>query len=203
MEEKLVLPGEKIATEEEYAGGANTYTENGVIYASVIGSVNAAEKKVSVVPAGRDIKTIDKNMLVIGTVTDMVKSVIFVKIDDISIDHKDYLALKDGKILLERPRPSFGRGPPRPAPRQEKICSVGDTVLAKVLYNDKDAYTLTLDCKECGVVHATCEECGGPLVFKKELNALVCKECGHREFRRASIFYDKPEEIRKLFVNSQ
>ncbi|MEM0149567.1 MAG: exosome complex RNA-binding protein Csl4 [Candidatus Micrarchaeaceae archaeon] len=200
MEEKLVLPGEKIATEEEFTGGANTYAESGIIYSSVIGRAVTAEKKVSVVPAGREVRQIDKNMLVIGVVTDMVKSVIFIKIDDISIDHKEYLALKDGKVLLERPRPRFGRDSSRGAPKQEKPCSVGDTVLAKVLYNDKDAYTLTLDCRECGVVHATCEICGGELVYRKEVNALVCKDCGHREFKRVSIFYDKPEEIRKLFI---
>ncbi len=204
MEEKLVLPGEKITTEEEFAGGANTYTEEGVVYSTVIGIPSVAEKKMSVVPLGRDVKTIDRNMLVIGTVTDMVKGIVFVKIDDINIDHKEYLALKDGKILLERPRPRFGRGPQRrEAQKPERVCSVGDTVLAKVLYNDKDAYTLTLDCQECGVVHATCELCGGELEYNKDANALVCKECGHREYRRVSALYEKPEEIRKLFVYSQ
>ncbi|MGC8652161.1 MAG: exosome complex RNA-binding protein Csl4 [Candidatus Micrarchaeia archaeon] len=204
MEGKLVLPGDKVATEEEYTGGANTFTENGVVYASVIGVPSTAEKKVSIVPLGRDVRTIDKNMLVIGTVTDMIKGIVFVKIDNIDIDHKEYLALKDGKILLERPRPRFGRGPPHRAPQKpEKVCSVGDTLLAKVLYNDKDAYTLTLDCQECGVVHATCELCGGTLVYKKEANALVCESCGHKEYRRMSALYDKPEEIRKLFVYSQ
>jgi len=202
-DEKLVLPGEKIATEEEFAGGENTYTENGIVYSSVIGTVRPNDKKVDVVPAGREVKTIDRNMLVIGTVTDMVRSVVFVSIDDISMDHKEFLALKDGKILLERPRPRFGREREHGHMHSEKplrVCAVGDIVLAKVLYNDKDAYTLTLDCPECGVVHASCELCGGNLVYKKEDHALVCENCGHREQRKISVLYSKPEEIKKLFV---
>ncbi|MGC8586388.1 MAG: exosome complex RNA-binding protein Csl4 [Candidatus Micrarchaeia archaeon] len=199
MEERTVLPGERIATEEEFASGANTFVENGVIYSSIIGRVNITEKKVNVIPIGREVKMIDRNMLVIGTVVDIVRDVIFVKIDDISIDHKEYLALKDGKILLERRRPRFGRSSYREQ-RPMKACSVGDTILAKVLYNDKDAYTLTLDCRECGVVHATCEMCGGNLRYSKASNMLVCENCGHKESRKLSILYDKPEEVRKLFV---
>ncbi|MGC8669800.1 MAG: exosome complex RNA-binding protein Csl4 [Candidatus Micrarchaeia archaeon] len=202
MEDKLVLPGDKIATEEEYTGGANTFTENGVIYSSVVGRLTPMEKKIEVTPVGREVKTINKNMLVIGTVTDMIKGVVFVNIDDISIDHKEYLALKDGKILLERPRAGFNRMH-RNTERPAKICSVGDIILAKVLYNDKDAYTLTLDCEECGVVHATCEICGGDLEYNKKANALVCTNCGNKEFRRLSVLYSKPEEIRKLFVYTQ
>ena len=109
----FVIPGEKVATEEEFVAGNNTFVEEGVIYATVIGSVVKENGAVSVSAAGREIKIIDKDMLVLGTVTDDVKSVIFVKIDDINIDRKDYLALKDGKIIMDRPRPQCFGGPER------------------------------------------------------------------------------------------
>ncbi len=151
-----------------------------------------------------EIKIIDKNMLVIGTVTDDMKSVIFVKIDDINIDSKDYLALKDGKIIMERPRPHFGGGRGGGgdnrfhAERPLKPCGVGDTILASVLYNDKDSYTLALNRNETGVIFAKCDECASDML--SENNMLVCKECGHKERRKISSLYNKPEDIKKLFV---
>jgi len=199
----FVIPGEKVATEEEFVAGNNTFVEDGVIYASVIGNAVKENGAVSVSAAGREIKIIDKNMLVLGTVTDDVKSVIFVKIDDINIDRKDYLALKDGKIIMDRPRPQrFGgsRGGDNRfhSERPMKPCGVGDTILARVLYNDKDSYTLSLSGNETGVIYAKCGECASDML--SENNMLVCKECGHRERRKISSLYNKPEDIKKLFV---
>jgi exosome complex component CSL4 len=204
--EIFVTPGEKVATEEEFAAGNNTFAEDGVIYSSVIGNVTKEGGTVSVSASGREIKIIDKNMLVLGIVTDDIKSVIFVKIDDINVDSKDYLALKDGKIVMEKPRPQRYGGGDRggggnrfgSTERQMRPCGTGDTILARVLYNDKDSYTLSLDENETGVIYAKCTVCGGDMA--KEQNALVCKECGHKEFRKISEYYGKPEEIKKLFV---
>jgi exosome complex component CSL4 len=204
--ENFVMPGEKVATEEEFVAGSNTFVEEGVIYSSVIGNAVKENGAVSVSAAGREIKIIDKNMLVLGTVTDDVKSVIFVKIGDINIDRKDYLALKDGKIIMDRPRPGRfggsregGRGDNRfHSERPVKPCAVGDTILARVLYNDKDSYTLSLNGNETGVIYAKCDECGSDML--SENNSLVCSECGHREQRKISSLYNKPEDIKKLFV---
>ncbi len=198
----FVIPGERIATEEEMAAGSNTFIEDGIIYSSVIGNIIKENGSIAVAPAGREIKIIDKNMLVLGTVTDDVKSVIFVKIGDINIEKKDYLALKDGKIIMDRPRPSFGGGGGRDnrfhAEKPIKPCAVGDTILARVQYNDKDSYTLSLNGNETGVIYAKCEMCGNDL--QRDANSLLCGECGHRERRKISDLYNKPQEIKSLFV---
>lgn len=156
-ENAFVTPGEKIATEEEFASGNNTYVEEGVVYSAVIGNVVKTDGAVGVTTAGREIKIIGRDMLVIGVVTDDMKNVMFVKLDDINIEKKDYLALKDGKIVAPRPRPQFGsRGGDRDRgnrfssrnERSEKPCGIGDTILARVQYNDKDSYTLSLNGRE-------------------------------------------------------
>ena len=203
----FVTPGDKIATEEEFASGSNTFVENGVIYSTVVGRVVKEEGTVGVTESGREIKIIGKDMLVMGVVTDNMKSVMFVKLDDINIENKDYLALKDGKIVADRPRPGrFGdRGPPRGAEnrfsnqREEKPCKVGDTILARVLYNDKDSYTLSLRDRETGVIYAKCEVCGSALE-QKDRSILACVECGHSERRKISELYNNPEGIKKLFA---
>src|SRR5271154_7506180 len=152
----FVTPGEKIATEEEFTAGNNTYVEDGVIYSTVVGNVVSSEGAIGVANAGREIKIIGKNMLVIGTVTDDMKSVMFVKLDNINVKNRDYLALKDGKIVAPKP-PRFGGGGRMGGgggnrfsseKRSEKPCGIGDTILATILYNDKDSYTLALNGNE-------------------------------------------------------
>jgi exosome complex RNA-binding protein Csl4 len=202
----FVTPGEKVATEEEFAAGNNTYVEEGIIYSSVIGNVEKANGSVEVHPAGREIKIIDRDMLIIGTVTDDVKSVIFVKIDDINVGSKDFLALKDGKIIVDRPRPprfgggGGGRDNRFSHEKPMKSCGVGDTIIARVQYNDKDAYTLSLNGRETGVIYARCELCGTEGMKMEGSNLLVCADCGHKETRKISELYNRAEEIQKLFA---
>jgi exosome complex component CSL4 len=203
----FVVPGEKLATEEEFAEGSNTYVEEGVIYSAIMGNVVKSEGTVGVSTVGREIKIIGKDMLVIGVVTDDMKNVTFVKLDDINMEKKDYLALKDGKIVAPRPRPARFGGRmegregrfSKPSERSEKPCGVGDTILARVQYNDKDSYTLSLDGSETGVIYSNCELCGGEMEQKDE-RLLVCKECGHRSRKKISELYNRPEEIKKLFA---
>lgn len=207
----FVIPGERIATEEEFTAGKNTYAEEGFIYSTVIGKVTEKEGSIGVATAGREIVIIGKDMLVMGVVTDDMKSVMFVKLNDINIERKNYLALKDGKIVAPKPRgpPRFGdrrggggggfRDNKFSNERSEKPCGIGDTIIARVQYNDKDSYTLSLFGKETGVIYANCELCGGEME-KKGDNFLVCMECEHKENRKLSEFYNNPSAIQKLFA---
>ncbi len=208
MENDLVAPGEKIGTEEEFQPGKNTYSENGVIYASTFGSIKASEGSVSVQPGtARDLNIIDKGMTVLGTVTDDMKSVIFVEISPLSLGKKTYLALKDGKILPPRPPMGASRSPMgrrgtdnKFYEAKEKMCGVGDTVIAKVLFNDKDSYTLGILGEPFGVVYAKCSKCGEEMDWNQERHILVCTVCGAAERRKVSVLYGQPDKIKKLFA---
>ena len=208
MENALVTPGEKIGTEEEFQPGQNTYSENGVVYASTFGVVKTQEGTVNVQPGtGREIRIIDKGMTVLGTVTDDMKSVIFVDISPISVGKKEYMALKDGKILPPRPPMGAARAPMgrrgtdnKFYEAKEKMCGVGDTVIAKVLFNDKDSYTLGILGEPFGVVYAKCSRCGEEMDWNQERHILVCSVCGAAERRKVSVFYGQPEKIKALFA---
>jgi len=197
----FVTPGERVATEEEFSPGSNTFVENGYIHSAIAGRISKNEGTIGVAPSGREIRIIGRDALVIGIVTDDMKNVMFVKLDDINIENKDYLALKDGKIVAPKSDGRFGgRGRfERSESRPEKPCGIGDTIVARVLYNDKDAYTLGFNSKETGVVFSNCRVCGGEMQKEGE-SILACKECGNKEKKRLSELYNKPEEIKKLFV---
>ena len=204
----IVVPGEKLAAEEEYVHGSNTYVENSSIYSMLLGRVVMKDGSIEVSPIGRELHEIGKGMIVIGSVTDYMKSVIFIKLDSIRSGSKEYIALKDGKIVLPRRRPdfrshdrqhSYGHREREPREEEEKPCKVGDTVIAMVAFNDKDAYTLDMRAPEAGVVHSNCELCGGEMRYAGA-GVLECALCKHRERRKVSSYYDKPEEIRKIFA---
>ncbi len=224
-EGRFVTPGERLSTEEEYAPSRNTYSEDGVIYASTSGFAIAKNGYVEVKPI-KNVEKIRSGMLVIGTVVDDMKNVIFVRIDGIRSENKEYLALKDGKILISRPRPQFGRGRDRfgggregdrnerreggmvresfqrgrrpPMEREEKPCKTGDTILAKIIGEENDIYVLGLGAPEAGVIYANCSVCSNPMNVDERTGALVCSVCKHVDKKKVSIYYNNPQEIKKL-----
>ncbi|HUC38973.1 MAG TPA: hypothetical protein VL944_02490 [Candidatus Acidoferrum sp.] len=205
MADQLVNPGERLSMEEEYVPSTNTYVEDGSIYSASTGTVMIKEGAIAVEPM-KEIKKIDRGMLVLGKVTDNMKSVVFVEIQRMTSQNKEYLPLKDGKIIM-RSRPPMGRGPmrgrggERPREEDEKPCKSGDIVIARVIADETDIYVLGLASPEAGVIHASCSECGGPLEASVKPNTLFCNYCKRDEHRKLSIYYGKPEEIKKYFDN--
>lgn len=202
---QFVMPGEKLGIEEEFATGGNTYVENGVIYSAVTGIKTVKDGALSVSPVGREVKTIGKDMMVLGSVVGDMKSVIFVKIDNINTENKEYIATKDGKILIRRPMERGGHfdrrggGHEQREQKPERPCGIGDIIIANVQYNDKDSYALSMNSSESGVVYSHCSVCGEEMEPDRSGRVLECKACKHREFRKISTLYNKPEEIKRLF----
>ncbi len=203
QEQQLAMPGDKIGVEEEFIAGENTVVDNGIIRAAIIGEVISKDGKVSVHNSKHEIRKIQRGMYIIGTVSDDLKSVTFIKIDRTEINGVEHIALKDGKIVaaMESPRGrGFGdrdrRGPPQ---QKTKSCGVGDVVIAKVLFDDPDIYTLGIREPECGVVHGQCELCNAHLDAAGP-NMLKCPKCEHTEQRKVSTLYGKPEAIKGLLT---
>ncbi len=203
---ELVMPGDRLSTEEEFLPSSNTYVEAGNIYSLVPGKRVTNEGKVEVKSAGREIIKFKKNMLVLGTVVGDLKAVLFVEIDNMSLGSKEYVAIKDGKIIMPKRGPPPGRGFGRPGGRdrgpqrqeqEERPASLSDIVLAKILFDDDDSFVLDLRGAELGVVNAICDSCGTTMDANPDADALMCPSCKHVEHRKISSLYGKPSEIRK------
>jgi len=213
MEEQaaLVMPGDKIGVEEEYVAADNTYVDkDGSIRAAILGTVVMKDGKISVVNESHDVRKFRRGMFVLGRVSDDLRSVLFVKLDSVHVNGVEYMPLKDGKIVMSQRRP-MGRGPGRGFQPREgggrgereqrpmKPCGVGDVIVARIAYDDPEIFTLSLDDNESGVVYAECEFCSTHLEIDSATGALKCPACKHREQRKVSILYGKPDQIRKLF----
>ena len=205
--ERLVMPGDRLGVEEEYTASDNTFVDesDGTIRSAIVGNVSIKEGKISVHSNVSEKKRYTRGMFVVGTVTDDVKAVMFVKLDKIEVKGVEWLAIKDGKIIMPRPM----RGPPRgmrdrneeekPQREESKPCSVGDVIIAKILYEDPEIYTLSLHEPETGVVLSNCELCDSPLTPMGP-HMLECKACSHKADKKVSTLYGKPEAIKSLYA---
>ncbi len=209
-ETELVMPGERLSTEEEFLPSSNTFVEAGNIYSLVPGRRVASEGKIEVKSAGREIVKFKRNMLVLGTVVGDLKSVLFVDIDNMELGNKEFVAIKDGKVVLSHrgPPPRFGsrdgrdggRGPSRE--QEERPASLSDIILARILYDEGEAFVLDLRGPETGVVNAICDSCGATMDVSSHGDALICPECKHVEHRKISSLYGRPSELKKMLEDS-
>ncbi|EET90200.1 MAG: hypothetical protein LVQ97_01115 [Candidatus Micrarchaeales archaeon] len=203
----IVMPGDRLSTEEEFLPSRNTYSENGQIYSLVVGRAKVNEGKMEVEPCGASIEKFHRHMYVVGEVVGELKSILFVKLDDIKIKDKTYIPSgKDGKILLPRdrpPNPRFRRDS-RPQPHHEaeqKPCGLGDIILAKIAFVDEDTYALEVREEEGGVVYSRCPVCGGVMTLGQRHGELLCQNCKHREMKKVSPMYGNFAAIEKFIVD--
>jgi exosome complex RNA-binding protein Csl4 len=213
MEEQsvLVMPGDKIGVEEEFVAADNTYVDSdGSIRAAILGAVVKKEGKISVVNESHDVRRFKRGMFVLGRVSDDLRAVLFVKLDNVHVNGVEYLPLKDGKIVMSQRRPPMGRergrgfqprgGPPvEREQRSAKPCGVGDVIIARIAYDDPEIYTLSLEDNEAGVVYSECELCNTHMEVDPATGTLGCPACEHKAQKKVSALYGKPDQIRKLF----
>ena len=86
---------------------------------------------------------------------------------------------------------------------EEKPCGIGDTIIAKVIAEENDIYMLGFGAPEAGVVHSLCSMCNGTLQKADRPDTLNCPVCRRSEHKKLSVYFGKPEEIKKYFENAR
>ena len=77
MERKIVIPGEEIATTEEFLAGEGTYESKGRIFSSFLGTVKLdASEKVATVEPLNPLVILNPGDIVIARVTDVKNSMV-------------------------------------------------------------------------------------------------------------------------------
>lgn len=198
---EIVYPGDRLSTEEEFLPGHNVYVDGGEVFSAVFGKADAEEGKMNVLSATRNIRKMRRGMFVVGKVVGVLKSVIFVEIEDFSVGNDEFIAGKDGKVVLMSPRPMHGRDmhDRHERPRDEpKPAEMGDVILAKIIMEDSEIFTLSLRDPEAGVVYSLCEDCGNKMQISKNDDGLYCNECKKTKQKKISSLFGMPEDIEKL-----
>ncbi|WP_088820315.1 exosome complex RNA-binding protein Csl4 [Candidatus Mancarchaeum acidiphilum] len=192
---EIVMPGDKLATEEEFLPERGIFNENGYLFSLLVGDLFLGRGKIGVKPLLRDIRTFKEENVVICMITDLLPSIAFTSVSSIRLNGKDYVALKEGKIINPSERGHYGSS--------KKLnfsdYNVGDVLLAKIKYNDDDSYMLDIESSpELGVLFSVCEDCGEPMIYDSKLHMLACSKCKHVNNKDVSTVYGSIEEALKV-----
>jgi exosome complex component CSL4 len=186
-DDKPMLPGEYIASLEEFEGGKNTYlAPDGTVRSAAVGTKVYDLKR-------RIIKIDQKNSpmlpkvgdIIVGYVDMLFSSMVSVKILYINdkSSNAGFSAIASARVGGRSDRDR--RGGDRRA-----IFHTGDIVKGRVISLLNSTVHLTLAEKEYGVLYALCFICGGDTVRTNE-NTIKCVECGAFEERKLTRDYGK------------
>ena len=178
----MILPGEKIGSEEEYESGNGIYIANGELASMYFGNLDLAQKKASV-STKDSITPIKPGLQIIGMVMDVIEPValmIFRANSKRTVETSDYAAIHVSRITnsyMSEVKAAF---------------KPGDIVLAKVSRIEK-GIDATTNAPELGVILAYCSRCKSPMEVKDR--KVHCRDCDSYEQRKISTKYGKFDEV--------
>lgn len=179
-----ILPGDQVASIEEFEAGKNTYVSDGTVRSTAVGTRNYDFKK-----RLAKIDKINAPMLpkigdiVVGNIEMLFGSMMSVRI--LYIDQKESIA---GFSAIASARISAsGRERDR---RTRTIFRAGDIIRGRIISLLNSSIHITIDEREFGVMYTLCFNCGGDTV-RVNNNNIKCIECGVNEDRKLTIDYGK------------
>lgn len=185
MEDKLVVPGELLGTEEEFISGSGTYEESGNVYSSTLGKVEVgSDFKVRVRGEGEKV-SIQVGDVIVGVVSEINEPLIIVS--------GEYL-IKSGKVyrIGVRALVHASRVTGHYLDQCSKAVKVRDVVRGKVV-SMRGKVDLSLEAPENGVTYAFCSRCRKPL--ERINSGLYCTYCQRQEVRKISVKYRDFSEV--------
>jgi exosome complex component CSL4 len=180
----LVYPGEFIGTEEEYLQGKGTYiTQDGKMYAAVMGELHIDSKRRATVAPYERIPEVRVGSVVLGKVSEIFESVAFVDVE--ASEHnkkKERTITLSGVVPVSEIKMEYVR-----SIRDE--LRIGDMIKATVTRITPFRLELSLKGRDMGVVKGFCIMCRHELDLAGR--NLKCPNCGHVEPRRLAFPYGK------------
>lgn len=180
-EQKPILPGEQVASIEEFEGGKGTYlARDGIVRSAAIGTkvydlkrriVKVEQKNSPMLPKVGDV--------IVGYIEMLFSSMISVKV--LYVNDKKSEA---GFSAIASTRVGGGRDR-----RGRIIFRTGDIVRGRVVSLLNSTIHLTISEREFGVLYALCFLCGGDTVRIND--SIKCIECGAYEERKLTHDYGK------------
>ncbi len=168
-EGRVLLPGDYIATTEEFIPDEGTYEEMGRIYAAVPGRLDLcmSEMTAKIVPEGSSPVILREGNIVIGRVVRIAKGYVYVDLfsrrgEDRNIAGNRYARLHISKISVEFVKDTY------------QVFSENDIIRGRVIQTEPSLEISTAE-KELGIIKSECHKCTATLMCDN--GRLVCGEC--------------------------
>lgn len=179
----FVIPGDFLATAEEFVPGSGAYEEAGKIYAAATGVVlvDSRTKHISIYSRTAGPPVLKRGDVVIGRIEEVREQTATVVI-----------AALRGREDREIPPPNVGTiHISQTANGYVKDLSgefrIGDIVRAKVINPNREPVQLTTVGEDLGVIISKCSRCRN--LLGRQDNKLACPVCGNVEFRKMADDY--------------
>lgn len=179
----FVVPGDFLATVEEFVPGEGAYEEEGKIYSLSTGVVlvDARTKRISVFPRTIGPPALKRGDIVIGRVEEVRDQTANVQIGVLRGREDRELPLPNvGMIHISQVRDGYVR-------ELDRQFKPGDIVRARVLNASREPVQLSTASDDLGVLVATCSRCKE--LLEREGAKLRCLNCGNVELRKLASDY--------------
>lgn len=182
-EQKIVVPGQEIGTEEEFAAGEGTYADNSLIYAATAGVLVSANRTLSVLA-----KSAPKNpytgMKLICKIENIVEPIAIVSPYELQGDKMHRLASNGANMILRAS--NIKKGYVKNVRDEYKI---GDIIRAKIVEIKNGEYQISTDDEDCGCIKAFSSGSEGRHPLEKTAAGLVDIVDEHKENRKMASDY--------------
>lgn len=183
---KLVLPGDKIAVIEEFVPDESCYEKDGGIYSSFLGHVETDRKKhkISVIPE-KPHRAIENGAIGVGRVEFVKKQIASVNIYHLN---QEEIAVPPSAVL------HISEVSRRFVKNMYEVTRPGDWVKFQIIKSTKPVYISFIG-DGLGVVISYCIQCGHELNIKR-INTLECPNCDLIQMRITSQDFGHPLKVK-------
>ncbi len=173
----MKIPGERIASIEEYLAGDNTFESEDVIRATTIGSINldSVERSASI-NRQKQITVPKVGDIIIGVVEANLPSMIAIMIKYVN----------GKKINSDLECVCVTRHI-----RKKNVALAKDVVKVEIISHINGTIHASIDSQELGVLFTKCRKCFGTVV--KMRDAVKCKDCGWIDDRKLALDFGKSD----------
>ena len=172
-----VLPGDRIASIEEYEAGQNTFDDGDAVRSLVVGSTNIdSSGRVVNIERSRKIGVPDPGDIIVGTVA-AVMSMMFA----VTIQYVNGRRTKSNVECICSTRNI----------RKKNIALVNDVVELRIVSHLNGTIHAAMDDPSLGVILTRCVKCGGSVVPVRDV--IKCIECSWIDERMLSNKFGKPD----------
>ncbi len=172
----MVLPGDFLATSEEFVGGEGTFEDNGVVYAALAGrAVEDKGRKTVSVASPKKVSLLRNGDLVYARVRDVYDQVAALEIEAPAPS----VAVPSVNAFIRISEVSRGF-----AEDFRRYLRIGDIIKARVIEIKELGIYVTIKENDLGVVKAFCSRCRREL--ERFGGVFACIQCGTREERKAA-----------------
>lgn len=177
---KVVIPGDRIGSAEEYAKGKGIYEENGELFAAVAGHL-VVKGRVANIESFASIPEVIKGDVVLGRVVDVRNTMALVEVVSKKGEKRSLTTRSLGLLHISNVSEECVKD-------ISEAVGYFDIIKARVI---EDNLRLSTKEKEMGVLKAFCSSCKNDMV--REGDILKCPVCGKTERRKISSDYGKGE----------